>query len=411
MSSRPEAPGVASRGDLGAQTIALRVIAGLLIVGAMSMLASLLVPFFLALVLAIALSPLAGRIERLGVKRALSSLLILLLVAGFLAGAGGLVAYQVGGMIQESDRHLARFSDLLSKATERVGGDRLMQSFGYIEAESDRPPDGDGPGSEDGAETGSGSGEGSKPEGESPADTPAGDSRGFWLTTLRQNSSSIGHWLATGIGGVVGVLGGLVLTLAFLYYMLDTRADWVARLRRSLTAIGMRPRPESFEKVQGEVGTFVGCLAMVSVCFCVVISLATWAIGVPQPLFWGVLTGLLEVVPYFGPISAGTLTTLAALSAGGSWWQPAAVVVLFLVLQTVEGYVIAPKLYGKAIRIDPVTVLVGVLFFGWLWGPVGLALAMPMMIVLRGLIAIAPDVPAMDALVEDNAPDAESVRA
>ncbi len=71
---------------------------------------------------------------------------------------------------------------------------------------------------------------------------------------------------------------------------------------------------------------------------------------------------------------------------------------LFLLLQTIEGYVIAPLLYGKAVNIEPVTVLLGVLFFGFLLGPAGLALAMPLMILLRGVLIISPDTPALDAL-------------
>ena len=77
---------------------------------------------------------------------------------------------------------------------------------------------------------------------------------------------------------------------------------------------------------------------------------------------------------------------------------------LFVALQTFEGYVITPLLYGKAVNIDPVTVLLGVLFFGLLWGPLGLAVAMPMMILLRGLLVITPDTPALDALADAERP-------
>jgi predicted PurR-regulated permease PerM len=71
---------------------------------------------------------------------------------------------------------------------------------------------------------------------------------------------------------------------------------------------------------------------------------------------------------------------------------------MFLALHLVEGYVIEPKLYGRVVRLDPVTILFGAIFFGALWGPGGLAIATPMMIVLRGLILITPDTPALDAL-------------
>jgi predicted PurR-regulated permease PerM len=89
-----------------------------------------------------------------------------------------------------------------------------------------------------------------------------------------------------------------------------------------------------------------------------------------------------------------------AATLGHGWWQPLAVLAFFAALHTVEGYVVTPMLYGRAVHIDPVTVLFGVLFFGYLWGPLGLAAAMPMLIILRGLVAITPGTPALDALTD-----------
>ena len=142
---------------------------------------------------------------------------------------------------------------------------------------------------------------------------------------------------------------------------------------------------------------YFGCLSMIALGYAVVVSLLLWLLKVPQPILWGVLAGMMEVVPYFGPLIAGVLPTVVSLSLG-SWWQPLAVVGMFLSLHLVEGYLIEPKLYGRVVRLDPVTILFGAIFFGALWGPGGLAIATPMMIVLRGLIMITPDTPALDAL-------------
>jgi len=109
---------------------------------------------------------------------------------------------------------------------------------------------------------------------------------------------------------------------------------------------------------------------------------------------------VLRYIPFLGIWVAALPPVLMSLGTSDGWAQPLAVVALFTGLQTVEGYVIAPVLYGRAVSIDPVTILLGVLFFGWLWGPLGLALAMPMLILLRGLLAITPDTPALDALME-----------
>jgi predicted PurR-regulated permease PerM len=375
--------------EQGAQTVALRIIAGLMIVGAASMLAGLIVPFVLAIVLAIALSPVADRIEgRVGLGRSLGALSCTLAVAAALATSAVLVGYQTGTILQESDRYIDRFAGLLAGASRHLGGDRVMASFGVLERE-DTTVD--------------------RPEVAAPPDREGGgtDRARAWSRFLHRNARVLGRWVVTGLGGLLGFLGGVVIFLAFLFYTLQTRGEWVDRITRAARRLGLRPTPDKLERVRREIVMFIGCLALVSLGYVLVVSLALWAIGVPQPLLWGVLAGLMEVVPYFGPMIAALLPTVVSLSLG-HWWQTAATVALYVALHTIEGYVITPLLYGRAVKFDPVSILLGVMFFGWIWGPLGLAAAMPTMILLRGLLEISPDTPALDALVEGPAPGADS---
>ena len=116
MSSRCESSPEDESGveeTLDAHTTVLRWIAGLLTAGAAWMLAPILVPFVLALALSIALSPLVRRMERMGLGRTGSSLACLLLVTGALVLTAGLVAYQAGTILQQSDSYIVRLSRLL----------------------------------------------------------------------------------------------------------------------------------------------------------------------------------------------------------------------------------------------------------------------------------------------------------
>ena len=122
---------------LDSQTVALRWIAGLLIAGAAWLLAPILVPFVLGLVLSIALSPLADRLERLGLGRTGSSLFCLVLVAAILAATMGLLAFQVGSIVQQSDRYLDRLGEMMSDASKSIGGERLLTSLGVIRSETE----------------------------------------------------------------------------------------------------------------------------------------------------------------------------------------------------------------------------------------------------------------------------------
>jgi predicted PurR-regulated permease PerM len=390
--SEAECPTDAIESQIDSQTVALRVIAWILILGAMSLLASLMVPFSLALVLAIALSPVADRIERAGGGRTLGALACLLAIVLLLAATSGLLVYQAGSVLQDADKHLKGFSRILAQVSRLTGGDRLIEALSSG-SDEERPEGTDASKSQD-RETDSHARREGGARGKSPSSTA------YWDDLVREGARTVGSWLTSGLGGLFGLLGGVVIFLALLYYMLETRDEWIERIRLATTALGLRPRNRELERVRKEIVTYFGWLSLVATGYVIVVSLSLWVIGLPQPFLWGAMAGLLEFIPYFGPLIASALPFLVSLSLGGGWWQPAAVAALFVGIHTVEGYVVTPMLYSRAIRFNPVMILVGVLFFGWLWGPLGLTVALPMMIILRGLLAINPEAPALHALVD-----------
>jgi predicted PurR-regulated permease PerM len=382
--------------SLDSQTVTLRWIAGLLIAGAAWLLAPILVPFFVALSLTIAFSPLADRLERFGTGRTLSSVACLGLVAGILVATACLLAYQAGSILQQSDRYLDRLSQTLAATTNAVGGERLLTSLGAIKAESPQ------------AASTRGRVATTAPSDSGPPETGADDSsktptdpEAFWARFLRSNLRLLSGWLISGLGGLVGLVGSAVIALSFLFYMMSTRAELVSRLLRVLFSLGMRPRREGLQRIRSDISTFAAFVSMVSICGALVTGTTAWLLGIQQPFLWGLVFGLLEFVPYFGPMVGGTLLTLVAMTTGsGSWWQPLVMLAVVLTWLTLEGYVIAPMIYGRAVRFDPVTVLVAILFFGWLWGPLGMVTALPVMVLLRELVVMAPETPALDALME-----------
>lgn len=373
------------------QSVTLRVIAVFLLLGACWVLATILVPFAIALMVAIALAPLADRLERGGFPRSLAALACTLGVAALIALAAGLILFQAGSMVQDADKYVQGFGTKIDELVKKTHSGRAATALGVLS----RKKEADATHEKAARRTADDSaGDAKRGESGAPGDAKLqGEGEQF----LRRGMSAAGGWLITGFGGLLGLLAAAVLFLAYLFYMLEGRGKWVESLTAAGRRLGLRPAPGKLEKVQKQVVMYFGCLSLIALGYAVVVSLLLWLLKVPQPILWGVLAGMMEVVPYFGPLIAGVLPTVVSLSMG-NWWQPLAVVGMFLTLHLVEGYVIEPKLYGKVVRLDPVTILFGALFFGALWGPGGLAIATPMMIVLRGLIMITPDTPALDAL-------------
>jgi hypothetical protein len=118
-------------------------------------------------------------------------------------------------------------------------------------------------------------------------------------------------------------------------------------------------------------------------------------IGVPYAVIWGVLAAALRFIPYVGSFVAALLTLALSLAVFPGWLQPALVVGLFLLLDLVV-MVVEPWLYGQSAGVSQVALLIAVIFWTWLWGPVGLLLATPLTVCL---IVLGKHLPALGFIV------------
>lgn len=117
-------------------------------------------------------------------------------------------------------------------------------------------------------------------------------------------------------------------------------------------------------------------------------------IGMPSPLMWGGIVALLNFIPYFGPIVAAMLLSLGGLMSFnevGVALLPAAIQISF---HLIEANILTPLVLGGRLRLNPLLILVSLSFWGWIWGTLGALLAVPLLIILRTVLAAAgkPDI-------------------
>jgi hypothetical protein len=192
-------------GEGASQTVALRILVALLLAGAAWLLAGLLVPTFLAAILAIALSPVAARLERAGVPSFLAGALCTLTVAGGLILTIGLILVPAGKILQDSDKYLSRFSRLMASAARKTGGDQVVESLGQVDP------------NEFGRTTSGTAGEGrSRGDGRGTGRRGGGDVE-VWDRMLYRGLGVLGGWVVSGLGGLIGVVGGTIVFLALLF--------------------------------------------------------------------------------------------------------------------------------------------------------------------------------------------------
>lgn len=143
---------------------------------------------------------------------------------------------------------------------------------------------------------------------------------------------------------------------------------------------------------------YFGTFTIVNVCLGIVTVVLTWAVGLPNPLLWGVLAGVLNYVPYIGPsivvATLGVVGLLTFVTLGEALIAPA----IFLAVVTIEGHFLTPAFMGRRLELNPFAVFLAIAFCTWLLGPIGAFLAVPLLMALTVTLARAfaeekPDLP------------------
>jgi predicted PurR-regulated permease PerM len=183
--------------------------------------------------------------------------------------------------------------------------------------------------------------------------------------------------LLTGLGSRAGVLVNVLLVPVFVFYFLR---DFDTLKQRPLALVP--PRWRDFviaraRRVDTVVGHWVRGQLEVALILAVLYAGGLSLAGVRLGVIIGIVTGLLNIVPYVGAATGMVLSTLMVLVGGGGLDELGAVALVFAVVQVLEGYVLTPRLVGARVGLSPVAVIIALLVFGSLFGLLGLLLAVP----------------------------------
>ena len=114
-----------------------------------------------------------------------------------------------------------------------------------------------------------------------------------------------------------------------------------------------------------------------------IVGFALWGLGLPAPWIWGILTVFLEFIPYLGAAFMIGLLTVAAFGHFPDTLHIVLVPVTYLLIATLQNNLVSPIAYGQRLKLNPVAVLMGVLFWWFLWGVAGAFLAVPFIATLK----------------------------
>jgi predicted PurR-regulated permease PerM len=129
--------------------------------------------------------------------------------------------------------------------------------------------------------------------------------------------------------------------------------------------------------VRKEVSTYLNTVTMINIALGIAVGLAMWWLGVPDPALWGVMVALFNFAPYIGAAASAFVLTVVGATAFDTLGQALLVPALFLVLTVIEGSVVTPIILGRRVSLNSLLVFLSVVFWGWIWGPAGALMAVP----------------------------------
>jgi predicted PurR-regulated permease PerM len=193
--------------------------------------------------------------------------------------------------------------------------------------------------------------------------------------------------------------GGIVIV--FVIFILLQREDIRDRVIRLAGPRDIQRTTQALDEAARRVSRYLLAQLIVNATYGIPIGLGLWAIGVPNPVLWGIVAGLLRFIPYIGPWIAALFPLALCVAVDEGWSMLLWAVALFLVVELVSNNVVEPWLYGSATGLSAVAIIAAATFWTWLWGPIGLLLSTPLTSCLVVIGRHVPQLSFLDVVLGD----------
>ncbi len=350
---------------------------------------AILIPLALALTLAFLLAPGVTRLERLRLPRVVAVAVVTGLAFLTLAGVGYVVSRQlinVAATLPAYQANLhAKIAALHSPAEQSI--EKAMRAVEGIGSEFST---GDDAATAAGGQSGTVGASGSKA------------TRALPVRVVDPTESQIEADLG-GLLRVLGPIGSIGVVVIFTIYMLVNREDLRHRLLLLAGMGHINLMTQALEDAATRISEYLLMQFAVNALYGVLFGLGLFALGVPNATLWGVIAGLLRIVPYVGTLTGVLLPLVVSVSASSSWWPPLLVVALFLVLEVTLANFLEPWLYSSRTGISSLALMVAAIFWALVWGWPGLVLSTPLTVCMVVLGRYLPQMSFLNTLLGSNA--------
>jgi predicted PurR-regulated permease PerM len=314
-----------------------------------------LIPFVVSGLLFYALDPFVDRMERWRIPRVIGATAILLAV---IAGTG-LGVYQLSDEVVQVIEQVPRSVRLLRN--ELRGNGREQGAIEKVQKAADAID---------------------RTAAESAAPAPA--PRGVTRVQIEEPPFRASDYLWSAGLTIPAAIGAATMIFFLTLFLLI--ADDLFK-RKLVKHVGAFARKKITVQIIDQIGQHIERFILVQIFTSTVVAVVTgfvlWWLGLQQPAVWGILAGLLNSVPYFGPFVVSSGLFVVGYMQFGAASQAALVAAAALAITTLEGWVLTPVLLGRVAQMNRIAVFASLLFWTWMWGPWGLLLAIPITMAIK----------------------------
>ncbi|MDY0884575.1 AI-2E family transporter [Dongia soli] len=345
----------------------------LALLAAMYVAAEVILPIVLAFVLKLLLQPAMRGFERLHVPRPLAALLVLSVFFGAILGVGTALSTPGAAWLEHLPQAVSKLEERLSYLREPLGAMRnfLRRAEELTQVGPADPSPVVSP-SLAGSSENLSVGAAAVPPPAPPAPAPS---------AMSSESGALLHQIFMGTWSFAA---GFATTILMLFFLLISGDTFLRRLVEILPSFSnKRQVVDISQQIERDISIYLMTITIMNALVGTATGLMMWTFGTGDPILWGAVAFLLNYIPVIGPLFGVGLFLLVGLLGINTVWQAILPAACYLMIHLIEGQIVTPLILARRFTLNPVLVIMTLVFWFWMWGVVGAVLSIPMLAIAK----------------------------